>query len=66
MQTPTCDLTDRPEPTACSCLPWKLCPDCYGKLQKLRHDWAMQQWLETYGAREVKTERRKPQLRVVR
>lgn len=66
MTTPTADLTDRPENAACACLPWALCPGCVGKLQRLRHDWALQQWAENWGAREVKTERQRPQLRVVR
>lgn len=63
--TPTIDLTDRPEP-GCCCVPYKLCPSCMGKLQRLRHDWALRQWLESYGTREVRTERQRPQLRVVR
>lgn len=66
MTTPTADLTDRPEESPCACKPWSLCAHCYGKLQRLRHDWAMQQWAEHWGNREVKTERKKPALRLVR
>lgn len=65
MQTPTADLTDRPDPQ-CRC--WRnevcgyLCPRCAGALQQEQ----LQSWAENWGAREVRAERRRPQLRVVR
>lgn len=65
MQTPTCDLTDRPDPQ-CRC--WRnevcgyLCPRCAGDLQRQQ----LHAFVDNYGTREVRTERRRPALRVVR
>ena len=65
MTTPPADLTDRRDPE-CRC--WRnevcgyLCPRCAGNQQREQ----LQAWAENWGNREVKAERKKPVLRLVR
>jgi len=70
MHTPTLDhFPDQPARGACSCMPHSLCPQCMGKLQRMRHDWALKQWLETWGGDAPRPGPRpagRPHLRLVR
>jgi hypothetical protein len=64
--TPTIDHQD-PAPGECGrCMAHRLCPACMGKLQRLRHDWAMDQWLANWGGTTPRPSKRgRPQLRLV-
>mgnify|MGYP001612339836 FL=1 len=50
MQTPTLDHTD-PTPVACGCTPCRLCTLCMGRLQRVRYDYELRDWLERWGNR---------------
>jgi hypothetical protein len=49
MNTPTLDLTDRPEPGSCRCRPWSLCAKCARDLQLFRYEAEIAQWLRVFG-----------------
>ena len=63
--TPTLDHADSPT-QGCACKPWTLCPECLGRLQRLRHDHQLQEWVEHWGNVERQTPKARPLLRVVR
>lgn len=69
MPTPTISHIDPPA-SPCGC--WRndvcgyLCTHHAAKLQKQAANEGLQQWAESYGAAEVRAERMRPALRVVR
>ncbi len=49
MHTPTVDHDQhRAPPGSCPCTPAKLCPECMGKLQRARHEWALKRWIDQW------------------
>lgn len=67
MQTPTLDHhQDHPEP-GCGCHPQKLCSSCMGKLQRMRTEWALKEWLCKWDnpPPRAPTPRARPLLRLV-
>lgn len=47
--TPTIDHVYQPEPGACLCKPWRICPSCALDLQRLRYDLELRDWLDLWG-----------------
>lgn len=66
MATPTLDHTEREPKGGCSCSAYVLCPTCYARLERLRADRDIYEWLERYGTAWVPVPVGKPRLRLVR
>lgn len=47
MHTPTLDHQES-APPGCGCHPQKLCSSCMGKLQRVRAEWALKEWIERW------------------
>lgn len=48
METPTVVHTDHHEarpPGACQCTAGSFCPQCMGRLQRIRQQWVLKRWL---------------------
>jgi hypothetical protein len=65
MPTPTISHIDPPA-SPCGCTLFRLCTTHFATEQKRAARLALQSWAESYGAREVRTERQRPALMVVR
>lgn len=57
--------TDHTESPSCCC-DWRLYAKCAAEYQRREYESDLRAWLETYGVRERKAERREPVLRLVR
>jgi hypothetical protein len=65
MTIPTTSHIDPPA-SPCGCSLFQLCTRCFAREQKRAAEMGLREWAESYGTTEVRAERRRPALRVVR
>ena len=56
---------DAPARGDCPCTPNGLCPSCMGKLQRMRHEWALSEWLRQWESVPRPAPKGRPALRLV-